>query len=122
MNRLFDTSLTQDRRQYPALNLWTTGDSAFVTAELPGYKPADVNITLSEDILHIHGSRKVPECKEDAYFHRQERRFGDFERQIQMPFLVDAAKVNATFSNGILMVTLPRAEADKPKKINIKTS
>jgi HSP20 family protein len=122
MNRLFDTSSGPGMRGYPAVNLWSADDTFYVTAELPGYDPQDVNISLTADVLRIHGSRKAPECKDDECFHRQERKFGDFDREIQLPFLADSAKVNAAFENGVLTITLPRAEADKPKKIDIKVN
>lgn len=120
MNRIFDNSW-QTRREYPAVNLWTNTDNALVTAELPGYSKDEVDIALTGDVLRIHGSRKAPECKDDECFHRQERNYGVFDREIQLPFNIDSGKVDATFANGILKIALPRAEVDKPKTIEIKT-
>ena len=120
MNRIFDNSW-QSRREYPAVNLWTNTDNALITAELPGYSKDDVDIALTGDVLRIHGSRKAPECKDDECFHRQERNYGVFDREIQLPFNIDSGKVDATFSNGILKIQMPRAEADKPKTIEIKS-
>ena len=120
MNRIFDNSW-QTRREYPAINLWTNTDNALVTAELPGYSKDEVDIALTGDVLRIHGSRKAPECKNDECFHRQERNYGVFDREIKLPFNIDSGKVEATFDNGVLKISLPRAEADKPKSIEIKT-
>jgi len=120
MNRIFDNSW-QTRREYPAVNLWSNTDNALVTAELPGYLKEEVDISLTGDVLRIHGSRKAPECKDGECFHRQERNYGAFDREIKLPFNIDSAKVNATFNNGVLKIELPRAEADKPKTIQIKS-
>jgi HSP20 family protein len=121
MNRIFDDSSWQSRREYPAVNLWSNADKALITAELPGYLKKDVDISLTGDVLRIHGSRKAPECKDNECFHRQERSYGVFDREIQLPFNIDSGKVNASFNNGVLTISLPRAEADKPKTIEIKT-
>lgn len=121
MNRLFDNSSRQKRREYPAINLWTNADNAMVTAELPGYDKKDVDISLMGDVLRIHGSRKAPECKEEECFHRQERNYGMFDREIHLPFSINTNKVDAAFRNGILNITMPRAVENKPKKIDIQT-
>jgi HSP20 family protein len=121
MNRLFDASSRTSRYDYPAINIWTDTDKALVTAELPGYDKNDVDISLTGDVLRIHGSRKAPECKEDECFHRQERSYGVFDREIKLPFAVDTKNVEAAFQSGILNISLHRAEEDKPKKIEIHT-
>jgi HSP20 family protein len=120
MNRIFDNSW-RTGREYPAVNLWTNSDNVMVTAELPGYSKKDIDIALTGDVLRIHGSRKAPECKDGECFHRQERNYGQFDREIQLPFHIDAGKVEANFDNGILKISLPRSEEDKPKKIEIHT-
>jgi HSP20 family protein len=121
MNRLFDTTSQVNRYEYPAINIWTDTDKVLVTAELPGYDKKDVDISLSGDILRIHGSRNAPDCKDDECFHRQERSYGTFDREVKLPFLIDSNKVDAMFQNGILSISLNRAEEDKPKKIEIQT-
>jgi HSP20 family protein len=121
MNRLFNDSSSQTGSRYPAINLWTNADNVMITAELPGYEKSDVDISLTGDLLRLHGSRKAPECKDDECFHRQERNFGVFDREIQLPFAINQEKVEAEFSNGILKISLPRAEQDKPKRIQIQT-
>jgi HSP20 family protein len=120
MNRIFDVNSRGKRYEYPAINIWTDTDKVLVTAELPGYEKKDVDISLTGDMLRIHGSRKAPECKEDECFHRQERNYGVFDRELKMPFAIDQNKVDATFQKGILSISLNRAEEDKPKKIDIQ--
>jgi HSP20 family protein len=123
MNRLFDAT---SRRQafnspsYPALNVWTNENGQIISAEMPGIRPEDINIDVTGDALSISGERKPDEITKEARYHRRERGFGSFSRTIQLPFMVDTNKVEARFQNGILLLNLPRAEADKPKKIVIK--
>jgi HSP20 family protein len=121
MNRLFDHSLRQGPAEYPSVNIWADKENARITAELPGYQDKDVQITVLGDILKLSGSRKAPDCGKDECFHRQERFYGSFEREIKLPFLVDVAEVGAEFRNGLLLINLPRAEADKPRKIEIRS-
>ena len=124
MNRLFDAS-TRGRvfnsPSYPAINIWTSEDGQFITAEMPGVRPEDLEIDVTGDALSISGERKPEEVGKEARFHRRERSFGAFSRTVQLPFMVDTNKVEANFSNGILQIHLPRAEADKPKKIEVKS-
>ena len=121
MNRLFDLRSRGSRFEYPAVNIWTDTDKVLVTSELPGYDKTDVDISLTGDVLRLHGSRKAPECKEDECFHRQERNYGMFDREIKLPFAIDQNSVEASFKNGVLSISLNRAEEDKPKKIEIQT-
>lgn len=122
MNRLFNGVSRPTAELFPAMNVWTNQEEAIITAELPGYQIKDLQLTISKDELHIKGSRQPEELKEGMQLHRQERGFGEFERSMRLPFLVDVDKVKARMENGILTLTLPRAEADKPKKISIQTS
>jgi HSP20 family protein len=120
MNRLFDRVSHSGAKAYPAVNIWTQDDSVLVSAELPGYDPKDLNLLVVSDELTIKGIRKPIELKADEQFHRQERGYGEFERTVRLPFVVESEKVSARFLNGILTITLPRAEADKPKTISIQ--
>ena len=123
MNRLFDSTnrgrvLTAPG--YPAINIWTNDDEQLITAEMPGIHPDDIDIDVTGDALSISGERKPDEVAKEARYHRRERSYGSYSRTIQLPFMVDTNKVEANFKNGILMISLPRAEIDKPKKITIK--
>ena len=125
MNRLFDTSREGVFRRapgYPAMNIWVADDDAILTAELPGIDPNDVDISVAGETLTLSGEYKPDDLPEDAKLHRQERAYGSFSRSFQLPFLVDAGKVEASYARGILEVKLPRAEADKPKKIAVKAA
>lgn len=124
MNRLFDTNSKErvfSAPSYPAINIWTNEDGQFISAEMAGVNPDDIDIDVTGDALSISGERKPDEVVKEARYHRRERSYGSFSRTIQLPFMVDTSKVEANFKNGVLMISLPRAEADKPKKITIKS-
>jgi HSP20 family protein len=124
MNRLFTDWSTQARRTvapgYPAMNVWAGQDSAIVTAELPGVNLEDIDISVEDDTLTLRGDRQRDELGEGVTYHRRERRFGSFLRTFQLPFRVDAAKVDATLKSGMLSISLPRAEEDKLRRIAIR--
>ncbi|MDQ3927619.1 MAG: Hsp20/alpha crystallin family protein, partial [Chloroflexota bacterium] len=97
-------------------------DSAIVTAELPGVVLDDLDITVVGDTLTIRGNRNRDEVGEGVTYHRRERGFGRFLRVVQLPFRVESEQVGASFKNGVLSITLPRALADRPRKIQISNS
>ncbi|MBF0515569.1 MAG: Hsp20/alpha crystallin family protein [Nitrospirae bacterium] len=110
-------------RQYPAINLWTSEEGVLVSAELPGVNADDLDITVVGRTLTLKGTRKAQEPNEtDDCCHRRECRYGTFARAIELPYEVEGAKVSAKFDKGVLTLTLPRAEADKPRKINITSN
>jgi len=124
MNRFF--GLSQEGRMfdspsYPAINIWTNEDGMLVSAELPGVNPKDIDINVTADGLSLSGVRPQDGPGEDeAHYHRRERSFGAFSRTIQLPFVVDTDQTEARFRDGVLQITLPRAEADRPKTIPIR--
>ena len=125
MNRLFDNYSSSGRRPaagFPALNIWTNPESAILTAELPGVSPENLDINIVGETLTLSGEREPEQVPEGVRYHRRERGYGRFSRTVQLPFQVDSGKVEAHFDKGVLQVTLPRAEADKPKKIQVKTA
>lgn len=125
MNRLFDDFHPMRLRSapsFPAVNVWADEESVIVTAELPGMDNEDIELNVLENTFTISGERKFEELPENARYHRQERGFGKFTRNLQLPYRVDTKKVKATFKDGVLEVNLPRAEEDKPKKIAIKVN
>lgn len=107
---------------YPAMNVWTNEEGSVVTAELPGVEPEEIDISVVNDTLTLTGSRKPDELQEGERYHRRERGFGQFRRTFQLPFRIDEEKVEAVFDKGVLHISLPRAEVDKPKKILIKAA
>jgi len=103
---------------FPAVNMWQGPESAALTAELPGIDPADVDISVKNDIVTITGERK-PVAGEDAVWHRRERAYGRFSRVIQLPYRVDPDRVEARMTDGVLQIELRRPEADRPRRVQI---
>jgi HSP20 family protein len=120
MSRLFRERAGAEA--YPPLNIWTGEHQAVVTAELPGVDPKDLDISVEENVLSLSGSRKWDDPREDAVIHRVECPNGGFRRALELPFRVDANRIQASYSKGILTVALPRAEQDKPTKIQVKAA
>jgi HSP20 family protein len=121
MNRLFDDAAPGGPRLFPAVNLWTNEDTAFITAELPGLDSNDIKLSVLDQTVVVEGNRNPEKLPEGETYHRQERGFGAFKRSIQLPFPLNTEKVNAQFKNGVLTISLPRAEKDKPKRIAIQS-
>lgn len=107
---------------YPAMNVWANEDSALVTAELPGVNADDLEIALMDDTLTVSGKRQTEGLEDGERLHRRERVYGEFTRTFQLPFTVEADSVEAAFEKGVLNIVLPRAEADKPKKITVQAA
>ena len=126
VDRLFSDPFATDGGRtaptYPAMNVWTNEDGAVVTAELPGVNPNEIDVSVVGDTLTLSGSRQPEELAEGNTYHRRERGYGKFSRTFQLPFKVETDKVEALFEKGILHLSLPRAEADKPRKITVKSS
>lgn len=120
MNQVFSTLDHPLGEEFPAVNAWLGQEDIVISAELPGVDPAKVDISVVGDTLTISGSRETEPVKEGESYHRQERRHGRFSRSLQLPFHVEAGKVEAKYDKGILQMTLPRAEADKPRKISVQ--
>jgi HSP20 family protein len=107
-------------RAFPALNVWETGDELFVEAELPGVKSENVEISVVGSELTIKGERPEAE-QEGAGFHRRERGVGPFTRVLRLPVDVNADRVQASLKDGVLLITLPKSEAAKPRKIQVNS-
>lgn len=120
MNRLFSGATELYAHDFPAVNVWRGEDGAIVTAEVPGIESEKLDISVVGDSLTLSGSREIDPLKQGESYHRQERTYGRFARTLQLPFQVDAAKVTAKYEKGVLQITLPRLEAEKPRKIAIK--
>jgi HSP20 family protein len=126
INRFFDLSDdgTSDvfNTWAPALDIFEDKDSLIVTAELPGMKKEDIDISLHDGALTISGERKNEKEYDGAQTSRSERFFGRFQRSVTLPKAVDADQVKATYKDGILTVTLPKAAEAKPRQIEVKTA
>jgi HSP20 family protein len=106
----------------PALDLYQNNDNVVAVVELPGMRKEDVEISLHDGMLTIGGERKSEQGADGENATRTERFTGKFRRSITLPTRVDANKVNATYKDGILTVTLPKAEEAKPKQIQVNVS
>jgi HSP20 family protein len=105
----------------PAVNIWEDEHTVFVTADLPGIDAGKLDISIVEgNQLTIGGERPITETA-NAVWLRQERGAGSFTRTITLPTLVDANRVEAAYETGVLRITLPKAEAAKPRKITVKS-
>lgn len=123
MDRMFSRSRRMRASGFPAINVWTNdAEGAILTTELPGIDTEDVDITVTGDTLTINGCCQPDEAPESAQYHRRERSRGDFSRTVQLPYTVDPDKVEAVVEKGVLTITLPRAEAEKPRQIAVKTA
>jgi HSP20 family protein len=118
LNRMFGTMRFYPPPELPLLNLWTNPDGAIVAAEVPGVSPDDLEISIRRDTVALRGTRKG-EPTEDTVVLRQERVTGPFARNIVLPFRVEADKASARFERGVVTLTLPRPEEDKPHRISI---
>jgi len=116
--RRFDVPSTVE---FPAMNVWVSDDNAVVTTEIPGIDPSALEISVIKDSLTLRGSRQTEELKEGESYHRRERWHGQFTKTLELPFDVESRKGEARFSKGVLYISLPRAEAEKPRKISVKS-
>ncbi len=105
-----------------ALDVSETGDGFTVKASLPGVSPEDLNVTLEDNVLTVQGEVKDDATTEESNYHIRERRYGNFSRSVRFPVPVESDKVEAQYENGVLTLTIPKAEAVKPKKIEIKAA
>jgi len=106
---------------HPPVNLYETGDSYVLTAELPGLRVEDIEISVERDRLTLRGERKI-EHPQDASLHRVERRAGAFRRTVQLPVEVDGEKVEAVYRNGVLTLRIPKAPEHQPRRITVQGS
>ena len=104
---------------YPPINAWEEGEAVKVEAEIPGVKIEEVEVSFDNGELTLKGEKKF-EGSESATLHRRERLYGTFTRTLQLPWDVKADQISAELKDGILTVTLPKAEAAKPRKVAIK--
>ena len=121
MNNLFsDFGRSSGTRTYPLINVYDGKDAIIVTAELPGITKEKVHITYANGALTLAGRLEPQTSTKNLTMVRQERATGDFEKTVRIPTKIDQEKINASFSLGILTVTLPKSEEAKPKTISIE--
>jgi HSP20 family protein len=105
---------------YPLVNVYEDKDKLLVTAELPGATREQVSITFADGVLTIAGKQEPLANVKKMAAVRQERTEGNFEKTLRIPVKIDQNNINASFSNGILTITLPKSEEAKPKTITIE--
>jgi HSP20 family protein len=129
MDRLFDDAFTRplgfgnghgNAWSVPAVDMYQTDNEVVVKASLPGIKAEEVQINVTGEVLTIKGETKQNDETKEKAWHIREQRWGMFERSVALPTPVVADKAKADFENGIVTITLPKAEEAKPKSITIK--
>jgi HSP20 family protein len=128
MDRLLERFWEPDFAEWPTLGQWApkvdiadTKTALVVKAEIPGIEPAEIGLTLEDQLLTIKGEKKQEKETKDEQYYRMERSYGAFARTIRLPAPVDASRVTATFKHGVLTVTLPKGAVAKGTAIPIKT-
>jgi HSP20 family protein len=126
MLRLFDTVAGDTFGDvgagvFPPMNVTQDDDNFYVRAELPGIKPSELSISAVRNRLSLAGKREIPREHERVSYHRKERTEGSFNRTVTLPAEVDAERVDARYADGILTLTLPKAEEAKPRQIAVRT-
>jgi HSP20 family protein len=126
LNRVFDGFFGRagnlpggDRIWAPAVDMYETKDDLVVTAELPGVNEKEPQLSITGDVLSLKGERMPTQATSQESFHRGERWYGRFERHLSLPVPVQADKVKATYRDGVLTITLPKAEETKSRAIKI---
>ncbi|MFH0989102.1 MAG: Hsp20/alpha crystallin family protein [bacterium] len=104
----------------PAVDIAESDNEFIVKVELSGVKKEDVKLTLESNILTIRGEKKQESEEKDKHYHRVERSYGSFQRSFNLPTEVHADKIDAVYNNGILSISIPKAEETKPKQIEVK--
>jgi HSP20 family protein len=123
VNRLFSRvgsgDVAERQSWTPSIDVIENEDNIQLKAELAGMDPADINIEVQDNVLTLSGERRFQEeVKEDKYY-RIERRYGSFSRSIALPQQINEEGIEAKYENGVLQVSVPKAEIVKPKKITV---
>lgn len=125
LNRMFETAFGGEPigrgTWVPPVDIYETADKdVVVKVELPEMKREDIKVTFENDVLTIEGERQFVSNVDREQYHRVERGYGSFRRSFTLPNSVDTARVQASYQDGVLTVTLPRREEARPKQIQIK--
>jgi len=122
LNRLFNSVQDGREAEFPPINIWASEKNIVVVAEVPGIDPADIDLQICNQIVTLKTKRELDVPQEGQTFHRRERSQGQWSRSLELPYAVDADKVGASFTNGILKIEFARAAVDLPKKIAVHAS
>ena len=126
MLRLFDTAAGEASGDlgagvFPPVNISEDDDNFYVRAEVPGVKPDELSISAVRNCVSVAGKREIAREHERVSYHRRERAEGSFNRTVTLPTEVDPERVDARYADGILTLTLPKAEQAKPRQITVQT-
>jgi HSP20 family protein len=106
---------------FPPLNITQDENNFYVRAEVPGINPKELSITALRNRVSLAGKREIAREHERVSYHRKERAEGSFNRTVTLPMQIDAERVDASYADGILTLTLPKAEEAKPRQIMVRT-
>jgi HSP20 family protein len=128
MNRLFEQTLSRSRGDEavsattwtPAVDIYETSDTIVMKAELPGVTREDIQIQINDNTLTLKGERRFARDVQEESYLRIERAYGSFHRSFSLPASIQQEKIRALFKDGVLELTLPKAENSKPKPISIE--
>ena len=112
---------TRPRDWAPAVDISEVGDNVEVRAEIPGVSEEDVHVSVTDHVLTLRGEKKQDSSEERGSYYRVERDYGSFQRTFALPKDFQTENITATFKNGVLTVSIPKAEEAKPKEIEIIT-
>jgi HSP20 family protein len=127
LNRAFDQALggpNGSRAWVPAMDVAERGDAYVVNLELPGVGPEQVEVAFEQNVLTVRGTKPASHdvgSEGELRLFAAERVSGSFERSVRLPEYVDADRIDASFTNGLLTISIPKAEAAKPRRIELKT-
>ena len=110
----------EDRLWDPDIDIHETDNEVVLEAEVPGMEQSDINVTIRDNVLTLKGEKKQEKKVKEADYNRVERSYGSFARTLTLPTLVVADKASAKYENGVLKITLPKAEEVKPKEIAVE--
>jgi HSP20 family protein len=128
MNRLFRESFTDPGRDEslvassfaPAVDVYEDEHNVALKIEVPGIDEKDIDIRVENNLLTVHGERKIEKEEKEENYRRVERQYGSFTRTFTLPNTVDADNVQATYDKGVLKITLPKKAEAKPKQIKVQ--
>jgi len=116
-----DGAADQGAGVFPPMNITQDDGNFYLRAEIPGIRPAELSISALRNRVSISGKREIPREHERVSYHRKERPEGAFDRAVTLPTEVDAERIDARYADGILTLTLPKAEQAKPRQIAVRT-
>ncbi|MDI6816623.1 MAG: Hsp20/alpha crystallin family protein [Actinomycetota bacterium] len=129
LSSMFERAFGSERRErlmlshwMPDVDIYEKENKIYIRMDIPEIEPEDIDISIVDNTMKIKGERKMTEEVKEENYYRMERRYGSFERMIELPVSVKMDAIEATYKNGVLHVELPKAEEVKAKEIKIKAA